>query len=82
MKCPNCSITVPEMPEDAKYSEALCNRCHFLDELGVGDEVYWNDPDENICSGVYKVKEIISKDVLLIENDAGSQVEVFTYEVS
>lgn len=28
MKCPNCSITVLEMPEDSDYEEYLCNSCY------------------------------------------------------
>ena len=28
MKCPGCQMTVPEMPEDAKYEEMLCNLCY------------------------------------------------------
>lgn len=27
MKCNNCGITIPELPEDADYTEMLCDRC-------------------------------------------------------
>lgn len=28
MKCPNCGMPVPEMPEDAQREETLCNQCY------------------------------------------------------
>jgi hypothetical protein len=27
MKCPDCGITVPNMPEDSTHDEQLCNLC-------------------------------------------------------
>jgi hypothetical protein len=52
-------------------------------KYNIGDEVYWTDPDNNICSGIYKVKEIISIDerVYLIGNES-SETEVFESELS
>lgn len=48
----------------------------------VGDEVYWNDPDEEQCSGVYKLVERKTNDgensVWLLSNEA----EVFQHELS
>jgi len=51
-------------------------------DLREGDEVYWNDPDNGICSGIYKIKEFLSAEILLIENEQGSEVEVFRHELS
>ena len=51
-------------------------------DLREGDEVYWNDPDNGICSGIYKIKKFLSADILLIGNEQGSEVEVFIYELS
>jgi len=28
MKCLECRIKIPELPEDATYDEMLCNRCY------------------------------------------------------
>lgn len=35
MKCIECGITIPELPEDATYEEMLCNQCYkeYEDEL-------------------------------------------------
>jgi hypothetical protein len=27
IKCPDCGISVPDVPEDAAYDEMLCNAC-------------------------------------------------------
>ena len=28
IKCPNCGISVPDVPEDAELEEMLCNKCY------------------------------------------------------
>ena len=33
-------------------------------KYNVGDDVYWNDPDDDLCSGWYVVAEVIDNDVL------------------
>ena len=35
----------------------------------VGDEVYWNDPDNGLCSGYYKVIEVVDRDILVLDTD-------------
>ena len=57
--------------------------------LSVGDEVYWEDPDEGLSSGYYAVVEILSEDnqifddtIIKIKNEAGSHAEVFFHELS
>jgi hypothetical protein len=30
MKCDNCGITIPELPEDASYDEMLCDTCYRI----------------------------------------------------
>lgn len=48
-----------------------------------GDEVFWNDPDEGICSGVYTIVSIIQEgDICVIRNSEGSVVECFLNELS
>ena len=60
--------------------------------LHIGDEVYWNDPDENLGSGVYTVLDIIvdnedgeslkDNSIILIGNSLGSKAEVYFHELS
>ncbi len=51
--------------------------------LGTGDEVYWNDPDEGICSGHAKFIGHMSyvDGVSVIVKD-GIKMQVFTKELS
>jgi len=49
-------------------------------KLKEGQEVFWNDPDDDICSGLYKVFEAKGEVVALI-NEAGSVVEAFDDEI-
>jgi hypothetical protein len=37
MKCDNCGITIPDLPEDATHDEMLCDTC------------YENDAQELLC---------------------------------
>lgn len=50
-------------------------------DLRVGDEVYWNDPDEGLCSGIFKVLEIIG-DIFVLQNDEGTELQAFRHELS
>lgn len=50
--------------------------------LQIGDEVYWNDPDDGMCSGVFKIVEFINDTVVLLRNDSGSETEAFLNELS
>ena len=49
--------------------------------LEVGDEVFWDDPDQGICSGYYKVKAKLTDEVYLIGNEAGSETQVYKQEL-
>ncbi|MCL4526394.1 MAG: hypothetical protein M1492_07855 [Gammaproteobacteria bacterium] len=48
--------------------------------FNVGDEVFWEDPDNGASSGYYTIREI-NGEILLIANQAGSQAEVFAHEL-
>lgn len=60
-----------------------------LASLDIHDEVYWEDPDEGLSSGKYRVMEIVTEngritdmdDMLVIANEAGSVAEVFAAEL-
>lgn len=65
---------------------------HFFESLRTGDEVYWNDPDEGICSGHATFVGHMSHNdpdtytfyvdgVSVIEKD-GIKMQVFTKELS
>ena len=58
-------------------------------DIRIGDEVYWNDPDEGFSSGYYRVHDIYSESktaedsdtILFLKNEAGSEAEVFAHEI-
>lgn len=43
MKCIECGITIPEMPEDASYEEMLCNQCYEVFEKELEDFEKYDD---------------------------------------
>lgn len=55
--------------------------------LAPGDQVFWQDPDRNLSSGIYAIDSIVGDKVeaddtvLLIKNAAGSHAEVFACEL-
>ena len=49
--------------------------------LEVGFEVYWNDPDEHVCSGYGTIVKI-KGDIYCLKMDNGEEVEAFKYELS
>lgn len=51
-------------------------------DLRVGDEVYWNDPDCDRCSGYYEIVEIIESGIVRLRNGSGSETEAFVHELS
>jgi hypothetical protein len=56
-------------------------------ELHVGQQVYWTDPDNDECSGYYKVHHISTDEIIIItpldESDGnGGITEVFINELS
>lgn len=63
---------------------------NWLNALCVGDEVWWNDPDNGISSGYYKVTSVQSdtgvvesdSTILCLQNDAGSSAEVLASELA
>lgn len=61
----------------------------FYRDLAVGDEVFWNDPDEGRCSRVLKIYEIQdlpedreNQTVVILGDNFGSIVEAFLVELS
>ena len=75
---------------DAEYIDLADAHDYLSTELNVGDEVFWNDPDHGISSGIYTIhaihtesgKLLHSSDVCFLKNDAGSEAEVFAHELS
>ena len=52
-------------------------------KLHSGDEVYWNDPDNGVCSRVLKIQSIeIKGDIVAIQEPNGAVVECFAKELS
>jgi hypothetical protein len=53
-------------------------------QLHCGDEVYWTDPDEGLCSRYYNIKAIYwaNDDVICIEDEDGSYLECFAHELT
>ncbi|KKM06825.1 hypothetical protein LCGC14_1740100 [marine sediment metagenome] len=51
-----------------------------MKRIKINDDVFWNDPNDNISSGYYKVIKIINDDVSLISNKVG-ETEVFNFEL-
>lgn len=49
--------------------------------LKVGTRVWWDDPDDGICSGAGVVTEV-SGDVVSLQMDDGGEVEALRREVS
>jgi|TARA_R100000458_G_C8089238_1_gene120673 hypothetical protein len=49
--------------------------------LEIGFEVYWNDPDEHVCSGYGTIVKI-KGDIYCLKMDNGEEVEAFKYELS
>jgi len=59
----------------------------YKKKYNVGDEVYWNDPDDGLCSGYYTVIEVVDRDILVIDTDPTESrifpgTEVFIWELS
>jgi hypothetical protein len=57
------------------------------DELHIGAEVYWNDPDEGICSGHRIVKSFThvfntGETIVVLTDEEGSVTEAFLTELT
>ena len=46
-------------------------------DFHIGDEVWWEDPNDGVCSGHYRVSDIDGY-LLTLENDTGYFAKVFT----
>lgn len=47
----------------------------------VGQQVYWNDPDHGICSGVFQVQSV-KGEIISLTNPEGSEVEALLHELT
>lgn len=58
-------------------------RIDQVKKLHQGDEVFWNDPDEGLCSRTLKIHSIELRfpNVVKIEEVDGSVVECFAREL-
>lgn len=59
-------------------------RRHNIKKLKPGSVVFWNDPDEGICSRPYTIKSIDfcwENNILTIEDTDGSVLECFPREI-
>jgi hypothetical protein len=52
-----------------------------MSNLLIGDEVYWNDPDEGSCSGHGTFVRHLNDEVAVIKKD-DVEIEVFVKELS
>ena len=51
-------------------------------DLEVGDEVYWNDPDDDLCSGNFIISEFLDNDIAFLVSEDGTELEAFLCEIS
>ena len=55
----------------------------WLESLQTGDEVYWNDPDDDICSGHAKfIGHMSNVDGVSVIVKDGIKMQVFVKELS
>ena len=52
-----------------------------MSDLLAGDEIYWNDPDEGVCSGHGTFVKHLNDEAVLIRKD-GVEIEVSHKELS
>lgn len=52
------------------------------DELHVGDEVFWHDPDRGLCSSTAIIREVKGEGIFVVERENGCELEVFKHELS
>jgi len=69
---------------EVEGDDECCREDGWKDKLAVGDEVFWNDPDDGRCSAIYKIVEITNDDppVYRLRNDSGSETEAYLKELS
>jgi hypothetical protein len=49
-------------------------------KFNIGDEVYWEDPDEGICSGYGTIIQV-NGDIYSIKKHDGGELEAFVHEL-
>jgi len=74
-----------------KCEDHDCGKCPHERELKsrmrkwkrsrIGRLVYWNDPDNGLCSAYYWVKGFTDDDMYILENGEGSIVKCYDGEV-
>ena len=52
-----------------------------MNDLKIGDEVFWNDPDDGLTSNYYKIKQFLTDNIVLLANE-NSETEAFIHELS
>jgi hypothetical protein len=51
-------------------------------KLGCGDEIYWEDPDDGICSRFITIQNIsLAGEAVCIKGKDGSYLECFPHEL-
>ena len=51
--------------------------------LQPGDEVFWTDPDDGVCSRIYEIRTIeVYDEIVVITEPDGSSLECFASELS
>jgi hypothetical protein len=52
-------------------------------KLYVGDMVYWNDPDADLCSDYYYIDSILEDNIVVLTDESrNTQLEAFGHELS
>lgn len=75
---------------DAELVELGSAEDFLTAEYNVGDEVFWNDPDQGLRSGIYRIcairtengRLLYGSDVCFLKNEAGSEAGVLAIELS
>ncbi len=93
-KFPLAGVLTAILPEssghDAEFIDLSDAQDYLSAELIVGDEVFWNDPDRGLSSGLYTIHSILTEsgkllhpdDPCFIKNSSCSEAEVFAHELS
>lgn len=93
LKMADKGIGVKECPEHGEYfldaDDSPCPSCEdrqmksWQANLGTGDEVYWNDPDADACSGhATFVGHMSYVDGVSVIVKDGIKMQIFTQELS
>lgn len=76
-------------PGSWRESDDSDQRLLFIKNLAVGDEVFWNDPDEGLCSRIGEIFQIETDDgkiknedsVIWLQFPDGGETQVYVREV-